>query len=72
MWPLKYGRNELICKTEPDSHTQRRDLGLPGGERGRRDLGISRCKPREHRMDKVQVPAVWLGDLYSTSCDKTQ
>ena len=31
MWNLKYGTNELIYKTETDSHTWRTDLWLPRG-----------------------------------------
>ena len=38
MWNLKYGTNELIYKTETDS--QRSDLWLPRGERGRERDGL--------------------------------
>ena len=31
MWYLKYGTNEPIYKTEPDSQTWRTDLWLPRG-----------------------------------------
>ena len=45
MWNLKYDPNELICKTETDSHIENR-LGLAKGARRGMDweFGISRCK----------------------------
>ena len=35
MWNLKYDTNELIYKTETDSQTQKTNLWLPKGKRGR-------------------------------------
>ena len=35
MWNLKKGTNELICKTEVESQTQKTDLWLPGREVGK-------------------------------------
>ena len=46
MWNLKYDTNELICKTETDSQTERTKLWMPRGRRGGKDweFGVSRCK----------------------------
>ena len=35
MWNLKYGINELIYETEIDSQTQKANLWLPKGNKGR-------------------------------------
>ena len=35
MWYLKYDANELIYKAETDSQTQKTNLQLPKGKRGR-------------------------------------
>ena len=44
----KNSTNECLCKTEIDSQTQKTNLGLPKGKRGRRDklgeFGISTYK----------------------------
>ena len=45
MWNLKYDTNELIYETETGSQTQRTDLWLPKGGRGRDwEFGVSRFK----------------------------
>ena len=47
MWNLKYDTNELTCKSERDSWTQRTDFEVAGG-RGRSvmdwEFGVGRCK----------------------------
>ena len=48
VWTLEYSTNELICETETDSQTQRKDLWLPvgrgAGGRANWEFGISKCK----------------------------
>ena len=48
MWNLKDNTNELICKTETGSQTERADLWSPrerkNGEGMDWEFGISRCK----------------------------
>ena len=46
MWNLKYGTDELLCKTETVSETWRIDLWLPrGGRRMDWESGVGRRKP---------------------------
>ena len=40
MWNLKYDTNELVYKTETYSQTQKANLSLPKGKRGRDKLEI--------------------------------
>ena len=41
IWNLKYDTNELICKTETDSQTEKTNLWLPKGKgEGRDKLGV--------------------------------
>ena len=48
MWNLKYGTNELICKTGTNSQTQKINLWSPKGKEGGggidEEFGISRYK----------------------------
>ena len=38
MWNLRNNTNESICKTETDSQTQKTNLWLPKGKRGRQGM----------------------------------
>ena len=64
--------NELICKREIDSQTQKTNLWLPKGKGSRRDK-LAAVQDEEihttiHKRDKQQGPTIQHKELYSVSC----
>ena len=68
MWNIKYDTNELIYKTEKDSHVEKTRLWLPKEKRGRREnweLDMNRCTLLINNKNQT----VQHRTLYSVSCN---
>ena len=73
MWNLKDNTNELICKTETGSQTERADLWSPrerkNGEGMDWEFGGGRCKLLHIEWINYKVLQC-SRELYSIFCDK--
>ena len=70
MWNLKNDSNELIYKTETDSHTSKTNFWLPKGEGDERDKLViwdQQIQTTMYTTDKQQGPTVQDRELYSMS-----